>query len=66
MVELFNCLPAAPVLCTFVQYSIAFCSRPEVDSDVISGMVVDYFGMDVRVKFGDSRSNISRDIRGAD
>ena len=40
--------------------------RPEVDNDVISGMTVDNFGMDVPIKFGDSRSNSFRDIRGAD
>ena len=39
--------------------------RPEVGDDVISGLVVEHFGMDVTVKFGDSRSNGSRDIRGA-
>ena len=31
-------------------------------SDVISGAVVDPTGVKVRVKFGDSRSNRSRDI----
>ena len=36
--------------------------RPEVHSDVISGVLVDPTGMKVRVKFGDSRSNHSRDI----
>ena len=40
--------------------------RPEVDNDVISGVAVDYVSMDVRVKFGDSRSNGSRDIQEAD
>ena len=40
------------------------CSfRPEVVIDVISGAVVDPTGVKVRVKFGDSRSNRSRDIR---
>ena len=29
-------------------------------------MAVHNFGMDVHVKFGNSRSNASRDIRGAD
>ena len=37
-----------------------------IHSDVISGVAADYVGMDVHVKFGDSRSNGSRDIRGAD
>ena len=40
--------------------------RPEIDNDVISGVAVDYIGMDVRVKFGDSRSKGSWAIRGAD
>ena len=35
----------------------------EVVSDVISGVVIDPTGVKVRVKFGDSRSNRSRDIR---
>ena len=39
--------------------------RPEVGSDVISGLVVELTGVDVRVKFGDSMSNGSRDIRAA-
>ena len=30
--------------------------RPEVDNDVISGVAADNVGMDVWVKFGDSRS----------
>ena len=34
--------------------------RLEIDSEVISG--VDPAGVDVPVKFGDSRSNRSRDI----
>ena len=40
--------------------------RPAVDADVISGVAVEYVGMDVRVSFGDSRSNGFRDIRLAD
>ena len=39
--------------------------QPEVVSDVISGVGVESVGMDVRVKFGDSRSHGFRDIRGA-
>ena len=42
---------------------VVFCSRPEAASDVISGMAVQYDGMDVRVKLGDSMSNRSRDVR---
>ena len=37
--------------------------RPEIVSDVISGVVVELVGADVRVKFGDSRTKRSRDIR---
>ena len=40
--------------------------RPEVDNEVIPDVAIDYVGMDVHVKFADSRSNGSRDIRGAD
>ena len=48
-----------------VQYSIAFHSSLEADSDVISGVAVEWVDMDATVKFGDSTSNRSRDIRGA-
>ena len=34
--------------------------RSEAYNDVISGVAVDYVGMDVRVKVGDSRSKGSR------
>ena len=46
-------------------FSTVFCHnfRPEADSDVISGAIVEATGMEVRVKFGGSRSNRSRDIR---
>ena len=37
--------------------------QPEVVSDVISGVVVDQAGVKVPVKFGDSMSKRSRDIR---
>ena len=36
--------------------------RPEVDSDVMCGIAVDWVGVDVHVKFGDSMSNGSRYI----
>ena len=39
--------------------------RPEVANDAISVVVVGQVGTDVRVKFGDSRSNRSGDIRSA-
>ena len=37
-----------------------------MDSKVISGVAVDYVGIDVREKFGDSSSNGSQGIREAD
>ena len=40
--------------------------RPETDNDVIFGGAAEYIGLDVRVKFDDSRSNSARDIRRAD
>ena len=46
----------------FIRYNF----RPEVDSNVLAGLAVDGGGMDVPVKFDDSRSNGSQDIRGAD
>ena len=42
----------------------AICRRPEIDTDVISGVAVDNVGVDGPIKFGDSRSNRFRDIRG--
>ena len=40
---------------------------PEAASDFISEVAfLDYVGVDVRVKLGDSRSNASRDIQEAD
>ena len=39
--------------------------RPEVANDVVSGEAVELVGVDVRVKFGDSRSNRYRYIRAA-
>jgi len=46
-----------------VQGLIAFHSRPEVGSDVISGDNVGRAGLDVPVKFGDSSTNGSRDMQ---
>ena len=40
--------------------------RPEIDNDVISGAPALCIGIDHHIKFGDSRSNGSRGIRGAD
>ena len=46
-------------LVAFVQYLIAFCSRSEVASDVVSGTFVGPAMPDDCVKFGDSRLNFS-------
>ena len=40
--------------------------RPAADNGVISSVAIDYVGLDVHVKFCDSRSNGSQAIRGAD
>ena len=52
--------PAGPVLRTFAQYLVAFCTRLEAASDIISGVAVGQVLMDIRVKFGDSRSKVKR------
>ena len=57
MAELFDSLPAGPVSRTFAQYLIAFCSRLEVASDVVSGRFVTPIVPDKCVKFGDSCLN---------
>ena len=54
--------PSEAVFSTVSPYNF----RLEVDNDVISGTGIDNVGMDVPVKFGDSRSNGFRNIRGAD
>ena len=60
-----NCSREIPPVAVGSGISDSFCYnfRPEEDNDVISDVLV---GMAARVKFGDSRSAISRDIRGAD
>ena len=50
----------------FGRFLISDNCRPKIAGDVISAVVVEYIGMDVPVKFGDSKSNGSWDIRGAD
>ena len=65
MAELFDSLAGRSVLRTFVQYLIVFCNRAETASNVISGRFLRQFVPDKGVKFGDSRSNRSRDIRAA-
>ena len=59
MVELFDSCPAGPVLRTVVQYLIAFCSRLEAASDVISGTFVGPIGLNKRVTFHDPNLNRS-------
>ena len=49
------------IIDSFFRYNF----QPEVDNGVTSGVAIYYVGMDVPVKFGDSRSKGSRDIRGA-
>ena len=47
-------------------YSVLHCILQSIGrsySDVISGIVVDPTGADVHVKFGDSRSNLTRAMR---
>ena len=64
-----NCSWEIPTEASEAVFStVFFCynCRPEVDNDVISDVAVDNVSMDVRVKFGDSRSNFFRDIGGAD
>ena len=60
--KLFDVLPAATILHTFVQYFIAFCSRPEAPSDVISGRSVGPVVPDKCVKACDPRLNRSQEI----
>ena len=62
MAELYDFLPATPILRTFMHYLIAYCSRSEVPRDVTSGVALERVRVDVDIQFGDSRSNRSRDI----
>ena len=55
--------PKAPGNDTSAVFSNFQKCQPEVDEDVISGLAVDYVGMNVRVKFDDSKLNIDRIIR---
>ena len=48
--------PVRPVLCTLVQCLIAFCSRPETASGVISSSFVEPVVFDKHVKFRLNRS----------
>ena len=62
VLEKFHTKPSEAVFSTVCPYNF----RTEVDIDVISGMDVENVGMDVCLKFDDSRSNGLRDTRGAD
>ena len=55
--------PVAPVLRSFVQYLIAFCSRLKAASDDMFGRFVGLTVPDKWVKFRDRRLNRSREIR---
>ena len=46
--------------------SFRYSFRQDADSYVISDVAIEYVDVDVRLKYGDQRSNDSRDIRGAD
>ena len=50
--------PSQAVFLTVFCYNF----RLEVDTDVIYGVAVDYVGIGVKIKFGDSRPNGSLDI----
>ena len=62
MVELFDSLSDHAVLRTFVQYLMAFCSRPEAASDIISGRFARPIVLDKCVNFRDPSLNRSREI----
>ena len=53
VLEKFHPMPSEAAFSTVFPYSL----WPEVDIDVISVKAVDNVGVDVIVKFGDSRSN---------
>ena len=63
MAELFDSLPVAPVLSTFMQYFIAFCSRPEAYSEIIPNGFEEHIVADKYVKFRDPRLHHSGVIR---
>ena len=44
--ELWVSMPTAPALRTFVEYLIAFCSRTETASDVVSSQFVQHIAHD--------------------
>ena len=62
MTELCASMPVTSILRTFMQYLIAFCSRPEAAADVISGRFVRLTVPNKFVKFCDPCLNRSPDI----
>ena len=62
MIIKINSLPAAPVLRTFVQYLVTFCSRPDDASDFISGSIWGPIIPNKPVKCRDPCLNHSREI----
>ena len=56
------CRPDPFLHITFVQYLIAFCSWPELTSDIISGKFVGPVVSDNPVKFSGSRLNFYQEI----
>ena len=62
MAGLFDSLPTGLVLLTFVQYLIAFCSRPETACNVIACAFMGPVVPDKHVKFRDRRLNRFREI----
>ena len=50
-------IPPKTVAGSIFEFFFHYNFRPEADSDVLSGVVVDYAGVDVHVKLGDFRSN---------
>ena len=66
MTELFDSLPARPVLRTCMQYLIAFYSRLEAAIDVMFGKSVRLIDSDNAEEFRVSGLNSSRQIRPED
>ena len=68
--ELFDSLPASPVLRTFAQYLLTFCSRPDAERNAISGRLVrfivpdKYVKLRLRVEFVQNGSSEDRGERG--
>ena len=63
MAELFDSLACRTSFTHFCKYEIAFCSRPEAASDVISGTFVSPIIRDKHVKFRDPCLNRSPEIQ---